>query len=90
MVVMYLPILLPAWPPIKISYTQVGPSLAAKIISIPYQPANGENGIIKGNIPVLDVQYGNVWTNIPLSLIQKAGIHYGDEVSSNHLKGEIT
>jgi len=64
----------------KISYIQVGPSLPAKVISIPYQPANGENGVIKGNIPVLDVQYGNVWTNIPLSLLQKAGIHYGDKV----------
>jgi S-adenosylmethionine hydrolase len=65
----------------KISYTQVGPSLSAKIISIPYQAAVLENGNIKGNIPVLDVQYGNVWSNIPLSLLQKAGIHYGDEVS---------
>jgi S-adenosylmethionine hydrolase len=64
----------------KISFTQVGPLLPAKIISIPYQPANWVNGVIKGNIPVLDVQYGNVWTNIPLSLLQKAGIHYGDEV----------
>ena len=28
----------------------------------------------------MDIQYGNVWTNIPSSLLQKAGIHYGDEV----------
>jgi len=64
----------------KINYSQVGPALPAKVISIHYQPAKWENGIIIGNIPVLDIQYGNVWTNIPLSLLQKAGIHYGDEI----------
>ena len=73
----------------KISYAQVGASLPATIISIPYQAAVLENGVIKGNIPVLDVQYGNVWTNIPLSLLQKAGIRYGDEVSVTISKGDI-
>ena len=73
----------------KISYAQVGASLPITIISIPYQAAVLENGVIKGNIPVLDVQYGNVWTNIPLSLLQKAGIRYGDEVSVTISKGDI-
>ena len=38
------------------------------------------DNIIKGNIPTLDIQYGNVWTNIPDSLIKKAGIIYGDSL----------
>ncbi len=65
----------------KITYAQVGPKLAPKVISIDYQQAVNENGVIKGNIPILDVQYGNVWTNIPEQLIKKAGIQYGDTIS---------
>ncbi len=65
----------------KITYEQVGPKLAPKVISIDYQQAVNENGVIKGNIPILDVQYGNVWTNIPEQLIKKAGIRYGDVIS---------
>jgi S-adenosylmethionine hydrolase len=38
--------------------------LPAKIVTIDYQQPAFENNIIKGNIPVLDIQYGNVWTNI--------------------------
>lgn len=64
----------------KITYQQVGPKLPSKVITIGFQKAVIENGIIKGNIPILDVQYGNVWSNIPGSLIQKAGIRYGDKV----------
>lgn len=65
----------------KITYEQVGAKLAPKVISIDYQQAVNENGVIKGNIPILDVQYGNVWTNIPEQLIKKAGIRYGDIIS---------
>lgn len=63
-----------------ISFAEVGPLLENKVISIPYQKATLEKGLLKGNIPVLDVQYGNVWTNIPMSMLQEAGIRYGDTV----------
>jgi S-adenosylmethionine hydrolase len=36
------------------------------------------DGVIKGAIPVLDVQYGNVWTNIPAELFKQLGVSYGD------------
>jgi len=62
----------------KINFKKVGKKLADSVVSIPYQKAVLENGIIKGNIPVLDVQYGNVWTNIPDSLVYKTGWKYGD------------
>lgn len=74
----------------KISFEEVGPVLDKPIVKIPYQHAEGnlegaENSI-KGNIPVLDVQYGNVWTNIPDSLIKAAHISYGDslDIVINH------
>lgn len=63
-----------------ITYGQVGPALPKQIISIPYQRAVMEGKIIKGNIPVLDVQYGNVWTNIPDTLFKQLNPKFGDIV----------
>lgn len=65
----------------KISFEQVGPELTRDVVKIPYQRAELTNGIIKGSIPILDVQYGNAWTNIPDSLIKKADIAIGDSLS---------
>lgn len=64
----------------KISFEEVGPALTEPIKAIPYQRAVSDNGSIKGNIPILDVQYGNVWTNIPDSLIKNANIKTGDSL----------
>jgi S-adenosylmethionine hydrolase len=40
-----------------------------------------EGGTIKGTIPVLDVQYGNVWTNIPGDMYQQLGISFGEALT---------
>jgi len=64
----------------KITFREVGQKLPDSVVSINYQEAIIDNGIIKGNIPVLDIQFGNVWTNIPDSLIYKNGIKYGDSL----------
>jgi S-adenosylmethionine hydrolase len=65
----------------KITYQQVGPKLPNKVVSINYQAAIVENGVIKGNIPILDVQYGNIWTNVPEKMIKELNITHGDTVS---------
>jgi S-adenosylmethionine hydrolase len=62
-----------------ISFEQVGPLLARQeVVSIPYQKAVIADGSIKGTIPVLDVQYGNVWTNIPAELFKQLNLSFGD------------
>lgn len=72
-----------------ISYEQVGPKLPAEVVKIPYQPAVAEqDGTLKGTIPILDVQYGNVWTNIDDSLLTKAGINKGDNACIKISEGE--
>ncbi|HNP22445.1 MAG TPA: S-adenosyl-l-methionine hydroxide adenosyltransferase family protein [Panacibacter sp.] len=63
-----------------ISFDEVGPSLPAQVIKIEYQKAVLENDIIKGNIPILDIQYGNIWTNIDKSSFAKLGLKYGDKL----------
>jgi S-adenosylmethionine hydrolase len=61
-----------------ITYEQVGPLLKDQsVVSIPYQKAVMEGSVIKGTIPVLDVQYGNVWTNIPQDLFDRLGVSFG-------------
>ena len=64
----------------KISFQQVGRPLTSTIVMINYQPPMAEKGVVKGTIPVLDVQYGNVWTNIPATLLQKLQVGFGDSL----------
>jgi len=64
----------------KIRFEQVGPELNRPVVKIPYQRAELKEGVLKGNIPVLDIQYGNIWSNIPDSLVQKAGFRIGDSL----------
>jgi S-adenosylmethionine hydrolase len=61
-----------------ITYEQVGPLLAKQeVVSIPFQKAVLDGAVIRGTIPVLDVQYGNVWTNIPGELFDRLGVSFG-------------
>lgn len=63
-----------------ISFEETGPLLQKQVEVIPYQKATYANGVIKGNIPILDVQYGNVWTNIDKATFAQLGLKYGDNV----------
>ena len=47
-----------------ITFEEVGPKLPNEVVKIEYQKPVFEKGIIKGGIPILDIQYGNVWTKI--------------------------
>ena len=70
----------------KISFEEVGKDLNKQLIKLNYQHAEITGDSIKGNIPVLDIQYGNVWSNIPDSMVRKAGINYGDSLNVIILK----
>lgn len=58
-----------------ISFEQVGAALPATVVTIPYQKAVYQGDSIVGNIPILDIQYGNVWTNINDSIFNM--LHVG-------------
>ncbi|MFT3705099.1 MAG: S-adenosyl-l-methionine hydroxide adenosyltransferase family protein [Agriterribacter sp.] len=64
-----------------ISYEQVGKELPLSVVKIPYQQATLSVNTLKGNIPILDVQYGNVWTNIPSDLFNQLKIKPGDKLN---------
>ena len=61
-----------------ISFNEVGRKLDPAVVSIPYQQATVEDGVVKGNIPILDVQFGNIWTNIDRKTFQDLNLKHGD------------
>ncbi len=70
-----------------ITFEQVGPELPAKVVEIPYQKAKATKGEVKGNIPILDIQYGNVWSNISDRLLNQAKIKLNDILCVTIFKG---
>jgi len=61
-----------------ITLNKVGPLLPSAVVTIDFQKPFFENGMIKGNIPILDIQYGNVWTNIDAATFKKLDLQFGD------------
>ena len=37
-----------------------------------------EDGAVTGIVDIIDPNFGNAWTNIPLALFEEAGLSYGD------------
>ena len=71
-----------------ISFEEVGPVLPNQVVSLPFQKAEMEGKKIKGTIAILDIQYGNIWTNISADLFKQLGPEAGDsfKVSIYHNK----
>ncbi len=62
-----------------ITFEQVGPEVPINsIIKLPKSDALIDNAVLKGNIDILDVRFGNLWTNIDRTLFKKLVVHYGD------------
>lgn len=70
-----------------ISFEEVGPTIDTNdIIKLTKPEPSLENGIITGNIDILDVRFGNLWTNVDRQLFIDAAVEYGDllEVTINN------
>lgn len=62
-----------------ISFEEVGPAYPVEeIVEFPLLQPTVENGVVKGIFEINDPNFGNLWTNIPLEVFQKAGLDYGD------------
>ena len=65
-----------------IGWEQVGPVLASeKLTLIPHQRARRDGETLVGTIPALDIQYGNVWSDIPESLLTEMTVKPGDKLT---------
>ncbi|MFH2039628.1 MAG: SAM-dependent chlorinase/fluorinase [Chloroflexota bacterium] len=62
-----------------ISYEQVGLEYpVSEIIVFPVEEPVLLNGKVRGIFEIGDPNYGNLWTNIPLSMFVEAGFDYGE------------
>ncbi|MVT08915.1 SAM hydrolase/SAM-dependent halogenase family protein [Chitinophaga tropicalis] len=71
-----------------ITFEEVGPRLPDTVVNIPFQQPVFENGILQGNIPVLDIQYGNIWTNIDAATFSRLQLKEGEKISITIYKGK--
>lgn len=49
-----------------------------RIVSLPLQTAQLDNGVIQGSIDVLDIRFGNLWTNVSRELFSQLDATHGD------------
>ena len=65
-----------------IRFDQIGPEvLPESLIKLPVMEAFIEDEWITGTIDILDVRFGNLWTNISRRLFSKLDIRYGDALN---------
>ena len=64
----------------KTSFEDIGPELPPEVVMIDYQKPHLEGDVVTGNIPILDVQFGNVWTNIDRATFEQLGVEMGAEL----------
>lgn len=63
-----------------IRFEEVGDSLFYDVFRLPYTKPAKVNNVLHGTIDILDIQYGNVWTNIDKKLVQDFGVKAGDKL----------
>lgn len=69
-----------------ITFEQVGRELPPHVVTIPYERARYEDGVVHGNIQTDDGNYGNIWTNVDRATFGKLGLAAGDTVRVKILK----
>ena len=74
-----------------ITYKQVGPDYPVKeIVALPILEPKLDHDKVSGIFEINDPNFGNLWTNIPLSLFLEAGFAYGDHLNVTvHHAGKV-
>lgn len=73
---------------------EVGPELSHEIVQIDApaaaigQDAKGRT-MIRGCVTVLDARFGNVWTNVPVKLLDDVGLKFGDFANVRLFQNDI-
>ncbi|MGH7946814.1 MAG: SAM hydroxide adenosyltransferase, partial [Opitutaceae bacterium] len=61
-----------------VTFEDVGPLLKPRVVLIPHERPRLDGAAVIGTIPMLDVQYGNVWTDINGPLFDQLQPRVGD------------
>ncbi|MDZ5470429.1 S-adenosyl-l-methionine hydroxide adenosyltransferase family protein [Bacillus sp. 31A1R] len=71
-----------------ISFGEVGPSVEVDtVVKLPVTSAYIKDSSLTGIIEILDIRFGNLWTNINRQLLKKLDIQYGDMLEVTIEKG---
>ena len=70
-----------------ITFEQVGRLLPAEVVTIPYEKARHEDGVVYGNVQTHDGTFGNLWTNVDRGTLGMLQLKIGDPVKITILKG---
>lgn len=70
-----------------IRFEDVGPPITTAVTRLDYEPARYAGETIMGGIIALDGPYGNLWSNIPSSLLDRLGLRLGDTARVRILNG---
>lgn len=64
----------------KVTLAQIGKLLPPEIVKISYTKAHFSGDSIVGSIPVLDIQFGNIWTDIDKKMFEMLGLKPGENL----------
>ena len=71
-----------------IDFAGVGPEVdPASVVELPMEEPILEENCIRGDIDVLDVRFGSLWTSIPRELFLRLGVKHGDFVEIKIMNG---
>lgn len=65
----------------QITFEEVGQALPAEVTRLDYQQPEFTGDALVGTIPILDIQYGNVWTNIDRDTFGEMGVEKGETLA---------
>jgi hypothetical protein len=71
----------------RITFEQVGRLLPAEVVTIPYEKARHEDGVVYGNVQTHDGTFGNLWTNVDRGTLGMLQLKIGDPVRVTILRG---
>lgn len=72
-----------------ISFEEVGPELElSSIITLNNPKPYIDSGVVYGKIDILDVRFGNIWTNIGRELFLSIGVDFGDLLEVTIIKND--
>ncbi|MCP3029396.1 S-adenosyl-l-methionine hydroxide adenosyltransferase family protein [Halobacillus sp. A5] len=64
-----------------ISFEGVGPELpVSSLVQLPVKEAWAEDNMVEGMIDILDIRFGNLWTNISRELFKSLDVPYGGAI----------
>jgi S-adenosylmethionine hydrolase len=72
----------------RVSFEEIGPELPPQVVRLDYHKPEVKDGLVVGNIPILDVQFGNLWTNIDRATFERLGVEKGTELEVRIFNGD--